>query len=312
MDPIVEAALQPSTLKAYKRALWKFYLWAHGNDVIIHSHEELDDFFCEYKNDVAWQQRRSQPGCSFVVTKSALETLLAAAQKIFPEIKQGMYQTREVLKSWRVAFAPNHTTPMSGLWAYHLARSAASTHGSRKAGLLPPQYHMCLRPTEALRIQRGDLLSEAETTVPGMVGVLLGTRKRTKVRRQQVARSSDPVAVALVNHYKASTSDDEIISGGMTLAQYNAMIKAAMTNAHLTSGKWTAHSPRSGRASDMYLADEPFIKIRETGRWGHDGSLRIYLETASVLCAKVNKELSDARAAALASHRNFTQLFRLW
>lgn len=312
MDPIVEAALQPATLKAYRRALWKFYLWAHDNGVIITSHEELDDFFMEYKNDVAWQTLRTKPGCSFVVTKASMETLLAAAQKIFPEMKQGMYQAREVLKSWRAAVTPRHTTPMSGPWAHHLARAATPSHGSRKGGLLPLQYHMCLRPSEVLRVTGKDLLSESETTVPGMVGVLLGTRKRTKVRRQQVARSSDPVAVALVNHYKASTEDEDYMSGEMSLAQYHAMIKKAMEVSHLTTGNWSAHSPRSGRASDMFLADEPFIKIRKAGRWSHGGSLRTYLDLASAMCAQVNKGLAAPRAAALESQRNFTQLLRWW
>lgn len=302
LDPTVEQALQPATLKAYKNALRRFHKSAVAHNVFIAELGVLDDFSLEYKNDFAWAQIHGP------VTKSQFELLLAATYKLFPDSKVMMHQSKEVLKSWRVVVVPRHTRPMSKVWAHHLSKKMRRRHGWKKASLLPMQYHFCLRPTEARNLRGRDLLSEAETTVPGMVGVLLGTRVRTKVKRTQVSRSTDPIAVALVNAYKEHTAPDELLCD-TSAGQYSKMIKDAMVECAVTSARWTPHGPRSGKASDMYLANVPFTEIREHGRWAHDGSLRIYLDIAGALNAQINKELADARAAALASELSFLPLF---
>lgn len=302
-----EEALQPKTLRAYQNAMMAFYKWAVAHDIVIDHPDQLDDFYLEFKNDLAWAKIHGP------VTKSKYETLLAATQKLFPETKVSMFGSREVLKSWKVVVLPRHTSPMSSCWAHHLSlKGMAKKIGGRKAGVLPLQYHFCLRPTEALKLCGRDLLAEHETTRPGTVAVLLGTRKRIKAGRQHVARSKNPTAVALVNYYKKTTKPDEYIAGDFSLAADNKVIRDAMQVLKLAPGKWSGHSARSGRASDLFLGGTDFVTIRETGRWSCDSSLRVYLDVATVLCANINQELEAAPADAERSESDFLELFPWW
>lgn len=303
MDPMVESALAPATIKAYKRELRKFHNWARAHDLIIRTGPELDGFLVEYRNAAEWHAIHGP------LSKSMFETLVAAAQKLFPDARAELTNARACLKGWRVTVTPRHTAPMNRRWAHFLGLRIARRRGARRGATLVLQYHFCLRPTEALNLRGKDLIGTRDSAVPGTVGVCLGTRRRTKAKRQQVSRSSDPIAVALVDWLQSITGEEEFVCGSTSLSQYNAFIKEASLAEGLDSARWTAHSPRAGKATDMYLANEDFVRIREHGRWTVDASLRIYLDAASVLCANINRQLAAKNAMALAAEQSFLTAF---
>ena len=92
---------------------------------------------------------------------------------------------------------------------------------------------------------------------------------------------------------------------------YAIWIDRAAAFCGLSHVGWT-HSPRAGRASDLTLANRPFIRNRELGRWQCDRTLRQYLVIIGVAGGELAKRPKPYLPHVQNIERAFTEHFLLW
>jgi hypothetical protein len=62
----------------------------------------------------------------------------------------------------------------------------------------------------------------------------------------------------------------------------------------------------------MLMANLPFLRIREEGRWTSDSSLRRYLDAVAVMAGEAASALAPYLPVIQSLEENFNAVFRWW
>ena len=147
-----------------------------------------------------------------------------------------------------------------------------------------------------LKIRRCDVVLPSQ--VPWRDGVryasiTLGAKTGTKSKRPQAIIIRDDekhkTLLHLLERLCAATSGEELLVP-YSYERYRLALKKfeVQVGAFL---EYTPHSPRAGWASESFAEGEPFVEIKEQGRWLADSSLRTYIDviSASDISVKIHE-----------------------
>ena len=222
-------------------------------------------------------------------------------------------QAHRVLNSWRVVVGVSHTVPMSRPWVLLFSCWLSQVGQPRVGAILLIQYIQCMRPSEALNLFVDHFLLPEEFPPLEHRGVFfLGPRSGTKAGRPQHSLVDDPLILFLLRHIRKTLPAGERICTLRSLSGYAIWIERAAAFFGLSDVGWSPHSPRAGRASDLTLANRPFIEIRELGRWQCDRTLRQYLDIIGVAGGELGKRLQPYLPYVQTIENAFTDHFHLW
>ena len=283
-DERLWASLRPTTQQAYRLALRAFRTWAAEQDVVEPvSLYELDATLVAYfRSGIRLSQAR---------------TLAAAVEKTLPAAKRHLPHARALIVEGERWAPPQHTIPLSWVAAAGTAFLLATVHGvARIGGLLLLQSRTGLRPSEALQLERQHLVpSHLNRSNPAEAVLILGTRQGTKVGRAQFVTTADEVAKSLISAFHATTADGARLTAFNSYAQYARLLAKVWSQAGVDHLRFTAHSARSGWATELRLRGTPFPEIKSQGRWSSDKSLITYLDVATAT-------MMELQLGALSNH----------
>ena len=219
------------------------------------------------------------------LTVSYTEGLIAAVEKVWPQLKWKLIWSRAKLASMEKSRQIKYTIPMDFNCCLALAWWIAMTGKPRVAGVLILQWVCGLRPSEALALE-GQMLTLPETNPSGGAAaiVTLQPRTGTKSRRPQFAllhEAGHPEGMAILRRFVYTTPRGTRLSSVTTTTEYNRLLEKA--SAALRLPRFGAHSPRAGGATAQRLRGIPFTEIQELGRWESAASCRRYLDALAAL-----------------------------
>ena len=145
----------------------------------------------------------------------------------------------------------------------------------RRALALLLQWRCGLRPGELLQFRGGDITYDAF----GVSVIRLGMRRGTKTRRRAAIRiTMDDWRTRVV-----LASIVRTVAYGEPLCDFKRTVDITRTLGMACTrlgwpAQWTAHCPRAGWATALWVAGVPFAELQEMGRWSSPSSLRVYLD----------------------------------
>ena len=119
-------------------------------------------------------------------------------------------------------------------------------------------------------------------------------------------------ALLLLDHFRRTTADDELLTSHRSLSSYAKLIRLATEFFQMADIGWTPHSPRAGYVSDAAILGRPFIETREHGRWVSDRSLRLYMDVMAVMAGTIMTRLRRHHHLVMDIEANFERLFKWW
>ena len=138
-----------------------------------------------------------------------------------------------------------------------------------------------MRPSELLGLRKEDVISLESSPSGGCYLVLGHPSYGTKVNRAQTVQLKRPWAIAAARAMVHSTGTDGQKLIPLTYGQ--AARSPAVACLFLTHLRFTFHSPRSGVATQDSLDGQPFVYIKNRGRWASDVSCKTYLDIYAAL-----------------------------
>jgi len=279
MGRLMEARVRPQTRATYRAVVLPFLGWIAEEALCVASPDSLDDALVEYA-----EQGR--------ITRSRFETLVSAVKFFLPRLPP-LACARATIDGWARLTPCRHTPPMLRVFALALAVRLAALGWPACGSLLILQHVLLLRPGEALQLRPADV------TLPEHAPVYTGPRRLycslgagpwgTKVNRQEVVQTMDPLAVQAARRLVL----DAQASGQARLVAfdyqaYRHRLAIAAEQLGWTDLRFRPHSPRAGGATQMLFDGESFANIQRAGRWAAEQSCRRYLDAAFALAASMN------------------------
>ena len=246
--------------KSYLGALRKFDRYLCQRGWVLSTAQSVDHAVFYYVKDL----RRAQA-----------EILLSALFRAYPALRGCLGASSAIVADMSVTQPTHHHPPMPWGMALMLAETIRFLGYPRRALALLLQWRCGLRPGEVLQFRGGDISFD-----PCGVSVLrLGLRRGTKTRRRAAVRIRG-------DDWRTQTIFAKILATvavGEPLCDWKRTVDITRTLG-VASAKlgwpavFTAHCPRAGWATALWVAGTPFSELQEMGRWGSAASLRIYLD----------------------------------
>ena len=250
----------------YRRVIGRLVAWLELHSFIPEDEFELDDAIVEWKHDV-------------MPTKANFELTVAAAEFVWPRARGSLTSCRAIIKGWSASYVPKHTTPVSRPLTRLVGLHLCNRRHHRLAIGMDLQHHLGLRPREMLNLCACDVLLPEEQAVStrGIAVVSLGTRVKTKAKRQQYALVKDASCIALLRYLKRSTLPEARLFP-VSYSTYHKLLRTVVQVDLGLSIPITPHSPRAGFATEAIADGVPFAEVQEAGRWKAESSLRGYVD----------------------------------
>jgi site-specific recombinase XerD len=312
---LINLAINPRTLQAYKRALEQFKSWVaeHGHRLTSRNADTLmyDWFTAQYK------QAGSRSNCA---------TAFSALLHFNPGLKGHMPLCARALKGWEKAQPSKSAEPMSWTHACALAGALVKLgHLGAAVGILVA--HDCyLRVSEMCNITLDDVVMpeqmqqlgiQQHTTLVHIGQAKTGVNQGVPVKSSAVAQ--------LLRWYVALVRTKRIELGptvvrqrtrardkirhtnkkrlfGTTPARFATLLRKASAVVGLDSIHYTSHSMRHGGATTHYLNGLPLEDIMKRGRWKSRKSLDVYVRAGrAAFVAMINPEAAQIVGQAVAT-----------
>lgn len=300
--PQTTVGLTPVVKENYMRIILAFVVWCGRLGVEPEEEYEYDDLICE----MAVGTEGTRP-----LTKSQLQTLIAAVEKVLPNMKGHLCCSRAMLSSWSVSYRPKHAVPLTFIYAFLLAWTLIDMGMPKVACILIMQAGCGMRPSEVLGMGPFDILLPWELIYTKGAGLLLLGRKRgTKSGHPQAIRVTNKVVLAVMWVVREASVDMARLTGIKVLGGYNWCLKASMAKRGLSSTQWSAHGPRAGYVTDMWLLGKKPADIAVVTRHESLKSLRSYLDVTSVANGVLQQTVRPFQAEALWCERHIAGRLR--
>ena len=259
--------------KAYLRALEAFHAFCVRRQFVLTDTMSVDRALFTYV-----QEHRRACG----------EVTLSALLRAYPPLRFALPWSAAAVRDLAQAQPTDHHPPMPWGVALLLAESMRLHGMLRRAGCLLLQWRLGLRPGEMLQLRREDLQFN-----PVGVGIVrLGMLRGTKTRRRAAVRVAehDWRTRLLMSWFLRHTAPEARLCDWLRTPQITSALVQAANHWGLRP-KWTAHTPRAGWATTLWLLGMPFSELRDAGRWQSDASLRCYLDIISATETLAEEEL---------------------
>ena len=263
----------PASFEKYLAEALRFTNWLVHLRVAPMGADDWDDLAVEYMSSVQ-------------LSYDDFGYLLAALELVFPRYKGHLKWARSVHKNWGVHKHVKHTTPLCRGPATLFACWMAARGRVRMGMGLLLQQRRGMRPSEVLNIRSEDiLLPEEHGLCPrtGYAEIVLGAKTGTKSKRPQVVivrAILEPELVVLLRRAKRATPTSHRLVP-YSIDTYRSWLKKIAAQLNLADLDISAHSPRSGWASEGRARGIPFTELQEEGRWSAAASLRLYIDLAA-------------------------------
>jgi len=218
-------------------------------------------------------------------SRSKGENWLAALRRCYPPLCSHLTWAQARLKVLSATSVVRQHVPIHWLVAIAIEwrRGLGGCH--RHAAVVLLLWKFGLRPMVCLRLCGSDLHSHwladgADDDTLSYIRV--GSLRGTKAGRLQIvrARSSVRVAQFLIWLLATRTPPSAPLSDLSSTAQLQAMFTRRLSEAR-TPQRFTPHCPRAGWATTRFAQGQPFVSLREDGRWRSVTYLRIYLDVVT-------------------------------
>ena len=140
------------------------------------------------------------------------------------------------------------------------------------------------------------LLPEEQGLCPrtGYAEIVLGAKAGTKAKRPQVVivrGTQEPELLVLLRRAKRATPKTHRVVP-YSIDTYRSWLKKIAAQLNLADLEISAHSPRSGWASEGRARGIPFTELQEEGRWASATSLRAYIDLAAAAASSATLKVA--------------------
>lgn len=283
---LINLAIKPQTLAAYRKALDKFQDWATARGEKI-TRNEADSLMYDWFSE-EYQADGSRSTCA---------TAFSALLHFNPALKGNMPLCARALKGWEKAAPSESAEPMSWTHACALAGALVKLgHLGAAVGLLVG-YDCYLRISEMCDITLDDVVLPERMRELGVQGdkMLIHIGQSKTGTNQGVPVRSKPIAdllrwyISEVNAKRVGLGPSILKPGrsgkstkclrlfGLSTTTFSNLLKKASIVVGLESIEYTAHSLRHGGATTDYLNGVSLDEIMKRGRWRSRKSLDVYV-----------------------------------
>eukprot|EP00438_Fugacium_kawagutii_P028165 Skav233604 [mRNA] locus=scaffold109:47718:52210:+ [translate_table: standard] len=267
LHPDLKQRVSEDTLLKYQKVFEGFTVFLQQQyDLCMTTVEELDGLLLDYRTEME-------------LTRSQHVLLVASVEFFLPHTKGKLLLSREALRGRASAEPVRHTVPLTAECALLFAAWHCSERRMRIAAAMLVQLAAGLRPSELLSLTTEHVHLPLDRTRAATIR--LGANYSTKVKREQyvlVHPESQHLAYALLEKLmKETTPRHRLFPFGYNT--YNNAFKTAEQHYQLQLGT-TAHSGRSGFATQLVLQGVDRKEIQARGRWLSESSFNTYIDIA--------------------------------
>ena len=211
---------------------------------------------------------------------------LAAIQYFHRRMWGNLKGAWAAVRTWKVAEPGELRSPVPALVRWGLMALALAGHGVRLAALLALTFHTLLRPGEACRLVRKDLMLPGDKGWHVRVGmVVIRSPKTARVGgRVQHVVVHDAMVILLCQWAWSSTAPEETL-WPWTLVELSRWFRASMLNLGLPATRFTPAGLRAGGATYSYLNGSSVEQLLWRGRWETLTSLKHYVQESAATLA---------------------------
>ena len=262
------ADLQPTSRKAYTRALQQFDVWVRQQKLVLDSPMDVDEALYIYMG---------------TVTRSCGETTLSALIKVYPLLRQKLDWAHARKQTIAGKNPPVHHLPMVWAIVVNLAWALATTGYPRRAALFLLGWRLGLRPAELVALTSDDVYSRWRNGMgPFPAFLRLGAKRGTKAGHPEIVRAHtwDEVTNWLLDNFKATTPPGTRLSDICSYAQLSLVLRAVLIYCGYVT-PYTPHCMRAGWATWRFVNGQPRGALMSDGRWRSETSMMVYLDATA-------------------------------
>jgi integrase len=273
-------AIKPSTLTTYLSNFNKFLSHARlSQQQFMHAPAATIDWqlavFIQHMYDVRQPYNyASQALFGAIFFRPSLKPLLATA--------------RQCLKGWdRNRHRESHPPLTWELTVVIACTFARSRHCAAAMAMLLG-FDCYLRVGELLSLRRCDVILPNDSRMGQAHTHMAVVCKEAKTGKNQSVTIDRPAVGALLCHWLELLPDKQphaLVFCGLTAARFRTLMKDACSVLGVGDTPYVPHSLRHGGATADFLRTQNIEHVQFRGRWKHQQTARVYLQTARALLA---------------------------
>ena len=206
------------------------------------------------------------------------------------------------VRTWKMAEPGELRSPIPVLVVWALMTLALSQHGVQLAALLAVTFHALLRPGEACRLTRQDIMLPGDRGWHVQVGmVVIRSPKTARVGgKVQHVILHDPMVLLMCQWAWLGWPTSEKL-WSWNLVELSRWFRTSLVQLGLPATRFTPAGLRAGGATYAYLSGSSVEQLMWRGRWETLTSLKHYVQesAATLAIAQLSPDVA-ARLTALA------------
>lgn len=276
---LLEAAVNPKTLKMYRAALIQFadYMWEHGEDPM--EDNDFDDILLDYMQDLY------EHGGARSTARNTLYGLCV----YFPRFSLGgLPKARQAVRGWSKLAVGRSYPPMTQELATAVAvHLRCNPRWCRHAIGVVLAFDCLLRIGELVNLRREDVADDDDPRLgyrpPGYLKLGMVIRiRQAKTGPNQHVTVYDPQVKQLVRQLLHVTKPEELLFP-FSAAIFRNVFKLGCADLNLSS-LYVPHSLRHGAATRFkHLLHWTMEDVMHRGRWKSADSAKIYIQAGVVM-----------------------------
>jgi len=275
-----DLAIKPATLQQYSSTL---------NNFLSHARLSHQQFMHTPAATLDWQLA--------VYLQHMFDTLrpfdsagkaLHAAVFFRQDLKLLLPQARQCLKGWdRVRRKESHPPLTWELTVVIACTLARARHCSAAMAMLLG-FDCYLRCGEMLRLRRCDIIMPHDSRMGGAHTHMAVVLKEAETGKNQSVTVDISAIQALLCHWLdllPDTSPQALVFAGLSPARFRKLMHETCAALGVGDTPYVPHSLRHGGATADFLRTQDIARVQFRGRWKHQTTARVYLNTARALLA---------------------------
>ena len=274
------AGLTPSTLRAYKRAVHAFLIFAKKTDVATIRPSKLDSLVADYLNE-CFQEGEPISYCGH---------LLSAIKRFHPSLRSHLPVSSQYYKNWCKVYKPQRATPASWELVEAMIGFCVSNHQLPLAFLLGVGFDAMLRTSELLSLTHQHVLLSPHLTQASLVI----PSSKTSQGNPQVLRISDKFLLKLAAAVVKPRSKLKPLWVG-SASDFRKQFDLVLQRLGFPSKSYVPYALRRGGATYHFLRWGSLDSTVLKGRWACSRTARQYLDDGTAQLAHISWTSSQLR-----------------
>ena len=278
--PLQNMAIKPASLQQYLKDLNKFLSHARlSHQQFMHMPAAAIDWqlavFIQHMYDVQQPfQYAANALCAAIFFRQSLKLLLPTA--------------RQCLKGWNRNRKKESHPPLTWELTVVIACTLARSHHCAAAMAMLLGFDCYLRVGELLGLRRCDVILPNDSRMGQAHTHMAVVCKAAKTGDNQSVTIDRPVVGTLLCRWLELLPDKTphaLVFAGLLPARFRTLMKDACSVLGVGDTPYVPHSLRHGGATADFLRTQNIEHVQFRGRWKHQQTARVYLQTARALLA---------------------------